>query len=168
MRLLAVKIVIVLLMGLAPTVLQAFELNGIALGGREAEVKKAYPSAFCKPLEWKSAAADRRCDDAKISFGGVPARVTFYLKADAIQAFDLRFDSSGRDRVTALLKSRWGAPISEITESFSRRERNERRIYKVRWAQGKDQALLSVPLNRRRATLSASRGNFDEEIYRVR
>jgi hypothetical protein len=165
---LAVKIVVAVLVGLAPAVGLAFDVNGAALGGREADVKKAYPSAFCKPLDWKSTAADRRCDDARISFGGVPARVTFYLKADAIQAFDLRFDSTERDKVTAQLKSRWGAPLSETTETFGRRERNDRKIYKARWAKGKDQALLTVPLDRKRATLSASRGNFDEEIYRVR
>lgn len=157
-----------LILGLVPAALQAFELNGVALGGREADVKKAHPSAFCKPLEWKSAAADRRCDDARISFGGVTARVTFYLKADAIQAFDLRFDSVERDKVTAQLKSRWGAPLSETTETFGRRERNERKIYKARWVKGRDQAVLTVPLDRKRATLSASRGSFEEEIYRVR
>lgn len=162
------KAVAALLLGFMPAMAQAFDVNGVALGGREADVKKAYPSAFCKPLDWKSAAADRRCDDAKISFGGVPARVTFYLKADAIQAFDLRFDSTERDKVTAQLKSRWGAPLSETTETFGRRERNDRKIYKARWAKGKDQALLTVPLDRKRATLSASRGNFEEEIYRVR
>jgi hypothetical protein len=162
------KTVTSLLLGLLPAMAQAFDVNGVALGGSEADVKRAYPSAFCKPLEWKSAAADRRCDDARISFGGVRARATFYLKADAIQAFDLRFDSSARDKVAAQLKSRWGAPLSEITESFSRRERNDRRIYKARWAKGKDQAVLTVPLDQKRATLSASRGTFDEEIYRVR
>jgi len=163
-----VKAVAVLLLGFMPAMAQAFDVDGVALGGREADVKKAYPSAFCKPLEWKSAAADRRCDDGKITVGGIPASVTFYLKADAIQAFDLRFAASARDQITALLKSRWGAPRSETTETFSRRERNERRIYKARWARDRDQAVLTVPLERKRATLSASRGSFDEEIYRVR
>ena len=153
---------------LLPVVARAFDVNGVALGGREADVKQAYPSAFCRALEWQSAAADRRCDDGKTSFGGVAARVTFYLKADAIQAFDLRFDASQRDKVAALLKSRWGKPVSEATETFSRRDGNERRTYKLRWAKDKDHALLSVPLGQKRATLSASRGNFDEEIYRVR
>ena len=146
----------------------AFDVNGVALGAREVDVKKSFPSAYCKPLDWKSAAADRRCDDGRISFSGVPARVTFYLKGDAIQAFDLRFASSDRDRVTAQLKSRWGAPLSEVTESFSRRERSDRKVHKTRWAKGRDQAVLTVPQEQKRATLSASRGNFDEEIYRVR
>lgn len=162
------KAVASLLLGLVPAMAQAFDVNGVALGGREADVKQAFPSAFCRPLEWKSAAADRRCDDSRISFAGVPAKVTFYLKTDAIQGFDLRFDASQRDKVAALLKSRWGKPVSEATETYSRRDGNERRTYKLRWAKDKDQALLSVPLGQKRATLSASRGNFDEEIYRVR
>lgn len=153
---------------IAPAAARAFDVNGVALGAHEAEVRKAFPSAFCKALEWASRAADRRCDDARISFAGVSARLTFYLKADAVQAFDLRFDSSQRDTVAAQLKSRWGAPASEATESFSRRDGSERRIYKLRWVKGRDQALLTAPLEHTRATLSAARGNFDEEIYRVR
>lgn len=157
-----------LLLGLLPATAQAFDVNGVALGDREADVKKAYPSAYCKPLEWKSAAADRRCDDGRISLGGVPARLTFYLKNDAIQAFDLRFAANDRDKVVAQLKSRWGAPLSEATETFSRRERSDRKVHKTRWAKGRDQAVLTIPQEHKRATLSASRGNFDEEIYRVR
>ncbi len=152
----------------APAVVWAFDLNGVPLGAREADVKRAFPSAYCKPLDWKSRAADRRCDDARIAFGGIRGRVTFYLKADAVQAFDLRFDSRDYEKVAAQLKSRWGAPASEATEAFGRDARAERRIYKARWAKGRDQALLAAPLDRKRATLSASRGNFDEEIYRVR
>src|SRR5262245_52138439 len=72
----------------------AFEVNGVALGGSEQDILKRFPSAHCKALEWKSKAADRRCDDAKIVFaGGIQARVTFYLSRNAIQAFDVRFDT---------------------------------------------------------------------------
>ena len=157
-----------LLLAMAPAAAAAFDINGVALGAREVDVKKVFPSAYCKPLEWASRAAERRCDDARISFGGVPGRVTFYLKSDAIQAFDLRFDSGDRERVATQLKSRWGAPASEATETFSRREGKDHRIYKLRWVKGQDQALLTAPLDHKRATLSAARGNFDEEIYRVR
>jgi hypothetical protein len=157
---------VLLAMQAAPAL--AFDINGVALGGREAEVKKAFPSAHCQPLEWQSRAADRRCDDARIAFAGVPGRITFYLKADAIQAFDFRFAASERDKVAARLKSAWGPPASEATETFVRREGDERKTYKVRWSKGKDQAILAAPISGRRATLSASRGNFDEEIYRVR
>src|SRR5947208_1459373 len=90
----------------------AFDANGVALGGRETEVKKAFPSARCKPLEWRSDAADRRCDDAEITLGGIPARITFYLKRDSIQGFDLRFDTRDLERMSALLKTRFGAPQS--------------------------------------------------------
>ncbi len=60
----------------------AYEISGVGLGGREADVKKAFPSAYCKPLEWKSDAAERRCDDAQISLDGVQTRIPVYLKAD--------------------------------------------------------------------------------------
>ncbi|TAK39553.1 MAG: hypothetical protein EPO29_10895, partial [Betaproteobacteria bacterium] len=57
----------------APAAVWAFDLNGVALGAREADVKQAFLSAYCKPLDWKSRAADRRCDDARIAFGGISA-----------------------------------------------------------------------------------------------
>lgn len=146
----------------------AYDINGVALGGREADVKKAFPSAHCQPLEWKSRAAERRCDDAKIAFAGVPGRVTFYLKGDAIQAFDFRFSANEREKVAAQLKSTWGAPKGEGIETIVRRPGEERKSYRARWTKGKDQAVLAAPVGGRRATLSASRGNFDDEIYRVR
>jgi cytochrome d ubiquinol oxidase subunit I len=37
----------------------AYEINGVKLGGSELDVRKAFPTAHCKPLEWKSNAADR-------------------------------------------------------------------------------------------------------------
>lgn len=146
----------------------AFEANGVALGGHESDVKKAYPSAFCKPLEWKTAAADRRCDDGRIAFGGVQAKITFYLRGDAVQAFDIRFDTRDRDRVASHLKSRWGAPLAEAVETISRKDKDDRRVYKVRWEKGSEHAVLTAQLERKRASLEAWRGNFNEEIYRVR
>ena len=77
---------LVALLAAAPAASAAFELNGVPLGGNEAQVKKAFPSARCKPLEWSSRVADRSCDDAKVAVGGVAARLTVYLKADSIQA----------------------------------------------------------------------------------
>src|SRR4051794_26767652 len=94
----------------------AYDANGVALGAAEKDVKKSFPSALCKPLEWKSNASDRRCDDAKIAFAGVEARVTFYLKGDAIQAFDVRFNTLDLDKVVAHLKSRYGKPASETKD----------------------------------------------------
>ena len=152
---------------LSPAAL-AFDANGVALGGKENDVRKAFPSAFCKPLEWKTGAADRRCDDGQIAFGGVRAKITFYLKADAIQGFDVRFDTKERERVASHLKSRWGAPVAEATETISRKNKEDRRIYKVRWDKGSEHAVLTAQLERKRATLEVWRGNFAEEVYRVR
>ncbi len=145
-----------------------FELNGAALGGSEAEVRKSFPSAHCQALQWKSEAADRRCDDSQIAIGGVKARVTVYLRAGAIQAFDVSFDSAERARVAKHLRTRWGAPLGEAVESISRREGEPRRIYKARWEKGGDHAVLTAQENRKRATLEVWRGGFAEEIYRVR
>lgn len=146
----------------------AYEVNGVTLGGREIEVKKAFPSAHCKPLEWKSDAADRRCDDARISLGGVPARITVFLKTDAVQAMDLRFDTKELDRMKEALRSRWGAPLAEVTETIARKDKEDRKVFKMRWEKGADRAILSAQLEKKRATLEISRGSFPEEIYRVR
>jgi hypothetical protein len=146
----------------------AFETNGVALGGREADVKKSFPSAHCQPLQWKSSAADRRCDDSRIALGGVKARITVYLRADAIQAFDVSFDSAERERIAKHLKGRWGAPMAEATETISRKDKGDRLVYKARWEKGQDHALLTAQLDRKRASLEVWRGNFAEEIYRVR
>lgn len=146
----------------------AYDINGVRLGGREVEVKKAFPSVHCKALEWKSNAADRRCDDARISLGGVQARITVFLKVDAIQAYDLRFDVKELERVKAHLKARWGAPLAEATEVIARRDKEERKVFKMRWEKGADRALLVAQLEKKNATLEVSRGRFPEEIYRVR
>ena len=146
----------------------AYDLNGISLGGREIDARKAMPSANCKALEWKSDAADRRCDDSKISLGGVEARITVFLKADAIQAMDLRFDTKDLDRVKEALRSRWGAPLAEATETISRKDKPDRKVFKMRWERGAERAVLSAQLEKKRATLEISRGTFPEEIYRVR
>jgi hypothetical protein len=164
MRALAVA---VLLAAAAPSAL-AFDANGVALGQKEADVKRAFPAAYCKPLEWKSDAADRRCDDGRASIGGVQAKVTFYLKADVIQAFDLRFSSNDTERIKAHLKSAWGKPLSETTETVSRKGGPGKKLSKARWEKGADRAVLTAAEDRRRAGVEVSRGTFPEEIYRVR
>ena len=63
----------------------AFDANGVKLGDSEAAIKKAFPGIRCKALEWKSDAADRRCDDPKVVFGGVESRVDDLI-ADCTQA----------------------------------------------------------------------------------
>ena len=146
----------------------AFDVNGVKLGAREDAVKKVFPGIRCKPLEWRSDAADRRCDDARIAFASVEARVTFYLKADAVQGFDVRFDNAHLDPVTDYLKRRWGKPFSEGRETISRKNQDPRESYKVLWEHGKDRVLLSSLSTGKRVSLSGSRGNFEEEIYRVK
>lgn len=145
-----------------------FDVNGVKLGDKEEAIKKAFPSVRCKPLEWKSDAADRRCDDAKIAFVAIEARVTFYLKADAVQGFDLRFDQQHVSTVAEYLKKRWGKPFSEGRDTIVRKDKEPRESYKVLWEQGRDRALLSSLSTAKRANLTVSRGNFEEEIYRIR
>jgi hypothetical protein len=149
-------------------VLAAYDANGVALGATEKQVKKVFPSALCKPLEWKSSASDRRCDDAKFAFVGVEARITFYLKNDAVQAFDLRFNTSDLDPVVAHLKKRYGKPASEVKDAIERIGKEPRVTYKVLWEEGKDRATLVAQMEKKRASLTVSRGNWEEEIYRVR
>ncbi len=146
----------------------AFDANDVALGASEKAVTRKFPSAHCKALEWTSRAADRRCDDARVSFGGAEARITFYLRNDAVQAFDVRFESRDAERVVAFLKARYGAPVAETREKPAREGKTPREIYKLRWEEGRDRAVLTAHMDRRRALLSVSRGDFEEELYRVR
>lgn len=152
-----------LLPGLAAAA--GLDVNGVALGASERDVKRAFPLAYCKPLEWQSRAADRRCDDAKASFGGVDGRVTFYLLRDEVQAFDIRFDTRDLERLLPALKSRYGKPASESKDAAAK---GGREIHKVLWESGKDRAVLVSQADKRRSQLTVSRGNFDEEIYKVR
>ena len=151
-----------------PAATAAYDMNGVPLGGNEAQVKKAFPSARCKPLEWSSRVADRRCDDAKIALAGVQARLTVYLRKDSIQALSVRFDVKEREKVVAHLKSRWGAPAGETSETIARKGKDDRRIYKLRWENGNEHALLTAQADRKRASLEAWLGNFADEIYKVR
>jgi hypothetical protein len=162
-----------LLLLLAAGGAMAYDLNGVALGGKELEVKQKFPGARCQTLEWKSKAADRRCDDAKIAFaGGVAGRVTFYLKAGVVQAFDVRFDTRELERVTGFLKKHYGEPLAEARDTIERKDKNPRKFYKARWEKGKgsthDQAVLIAELEKSRSSLLVSRGDFEEEIYKVR
>jgi hypothetical protein len=144
----------------------AYDANDVALGASEKTVASRYPNAYCKPLEWNSRAADRRCDDAKIIFGGVNARITFYLKSGQVQAFDVRFESRDADRLAAFLKSRYGKPLAEIREKGDDQRGGE--LYLVRWENGDERAVLTSQADKRRASLSVSRGDFEDEIYRIR
>jgi hypothetical protein len=144
------------------------DIKDVVLGSKESDVKRQFPSARCKALEWESKAADRRCDDSRVSFGGVEVQVTFYLKKDAVEAFDVRFDTRELDRLVGFLKQRYGAPQSEQKDSYERKGKNARQVYKALWESGKDRAVLTAQLEKRRASMLVSRGGFDEETYRVR
>ena len=146
-----------------------YEINGVALGGKEGDVMRAFPSAHCKALEWKTDAADRRCDDARVALGGAAAKITVFLKAGVIQGYDLSFEIRDLERVKAHLKSRWGAPLAEATEVIARGDKAERKVFKLRWEKGAERAILTAQLDKKkRATLEVSRGNFPEAIYRVK
>jgi hypothetical protein len=146
----------------------AFEANGVPLGGSESSIKQRFPSANCKALEWSSLAADRRCDDSRASIGGVKARITFYLRKDAVEAFDVRFDTGDLERLVEALKKSFGKPVSEGRQKVERDGKPAREFYRAQWKQGNAQAMLQAETGKRRGTLLAYRGNFEEEIYRVR
>ena len=146
----------------------AYDVNGIRLGGGEIDVKKAMPSALCKALEWKSDAADRRCDDAKVAVGGVEARIAVFFKAGAAQAYDIRFDVKDLERIKAHLRKQWGEPLAEATEVIARQGKPDRKVFKMRWEKGADRAVLVAQLEKKRASLEVSRGNFPVEIYQIK
>jgi len=143
----------------------AYDANEVALGASEKVVLKQFPAAHCAPLQWKSKAAERRCDDSKIVLGGVPGRITFYLKRDRVEAFDVRFDAKDAARMAAFLKNRYGAPSNE---SRAKLEGRGDELYKVEWKKGEERAMLTALKEKRRAALTVWRGDFEEEIYRVR
>jgi len=142
----------------------AYDANDVALGASEKAVLKQFPTAHCAPLQWKSKAAERRCDDSKITLGGVPGRITFYLKRDRVEAFDVRVDTKDAERLAAFLKRRYGAPAEESRANLEARGP----IYKVEWKKGEERAVLTSQTEKRRASLTVWRGDFEDEIYRVR
>ena len=150
------------------SVFAAYDADGVPLGASEQQVKKRYPSARCKALEWASQAADRRCDDGKALFAGMETRITFYLKKDAVQAFDVRFDAKFTERMASTLKGRYGKPSAEEREKPDRPDAPPREVYKLLWEGQGERALFTALSDKRRASLLVSRGNFEEEIYRVR
>ena len=136
----------------------AFDANEVTLGSPEKLIKARFPNAHCQALQWLSRAADRRCDDSRITVGGIEARITFYLKKDAVEAFDLRFDSRDLGPFTGFLEKRFGKARSENTE----------KLRKLEWQDNGERAVLTTEQGKRRASLLVWRGNFEEEIYRVR
>ena len=159
------RLVIGLMLAASPA-WAAYDANGIELGVSEKRIGQVFPSAHCKPLQWASNAADRRCDDSKVVFAGVTSRITFYLKEDHVQAFDVRFESRDTERVAAFLRQRYGAPVTERREKTQKKRGGE--VYRVEWERDGEHAVLTSQSEKRRASLTVSRGDFEEEIYRVR
>jgi hypothetical protein len=146
----------------------AYDVRNVTLGAKESDVRRALPSVHCKALEWRSKAADRRCDDSRVAFGGIEVQVTFYLKKDAVEAFDVRFDTVNLDKFVAFLKTRYGAPTAESRDSIERKGKPAREIHKVSWERAGERAVLVAQMEKRRASMLVYRGDFEEEIYRVR
>jgi hypothetical protein len=84
-----------------------------------------------------------------------------------VQAFDVRFEEKELRGVVEHLRQHYGRPEAEGNETFQRRG-DARSVYKVRWVNGQDRAVLSSMAGRRRVDLNVWRGNFDTEIYRIK
>jgi len=108
---------VALILALAAAPAWGFDANGVALGASEADIMAAFPRARCQAMDWKTDAADRRCDEAPGSFGGADARITFFLKNDALQAFDVRFEEKDLRGVLEHLRQRYGRPDTERRSS---------------------------------------------------
>lgn len=162
------KTLLALLSLLAMPAGAAYDVRQINLGASEKDIRHALPSAHCKALEWQSKAADRRCDDSRVDFGGVETRVTFYLRKDTVEAIDVRFDTRQLERFVAFVKGRYGPPQSENRDKIQRDGKKSREVYRALWESPKERAVLTAQLEKRIASMVVSRGNFDEEIYKVR
>src|SRR5918912_3886343 len=141
----------------------ASDANDVKLGATERDIKQRFPNAHCRELEWPSRAAERRCDDSRITFAGVDASVTFYVKKNSVEGFDVRFDQRELDRVVKYLRARYGEPESEVGLPYK-----PDAPAKVEWQAKDEHARLSAEPSRRRASLFVWRGTFEEEIYKVR
>jgi hypothetical protein len=98
----------------------------------------------------------------------VETRFTVFLKAGVIHAYDVRFDIKDLERIKAQLKARWGEPLAEATDVIARQGKPDRKVFKMRWEKGADRAVLVAQLEKKRASLEVSRGDFPAEIYRVK
>jgi hypothetical protein len=136
-----------------------FDANGVRLGAPEKVVKQRFPNAHCQPLQWETRAAERRCDDSRAVLAGMECSVTFYLKGDAVEAFDVRVNTRDVERLTKLAAERYGSPPEE--------KRTEK-VLTRQWRDESERALLSMPEGQRRASLLVWRGTFYDEIYKIR
>jgi hypothetical protein len=144
---------------LAHAAVAAPGFDGLALGASERAVKQRLPDAHCQPLQWQSRAADRRCDDSRAKLAGIEVRITVYLNADSVEAFDVRFDSRDSPAIEKLATAYFGAaPVTRDTE----------KMHTLRWQAKGEHGLLGTQQGQRRASLLIWRGAFYDEIYKVR
>lgn len=148
-----------LLLLLSAPAAAAFDVNEIALGASEDDIRAKFREANCRDLEWPSRAADRRCDDSRVKVGGIDASVTFYLKQGAVEGYDVRFDRGQFERMSKFLLGRYGKPATEKTSGLGAM---------VEWKNKGERARLSAEQGRRRASLLVWRGAFEDELYKVR
>jgi hypothetical protein len=142
---------------LALQAVAAYDANEVTLGASEKQIKQHFPYVNCRALEWPSRAAQRRCDDSRVAFGGIDASITFYLKRDAVEGFDVRVDRREFQRMTQYLSKRYGKPVEASADPA-----------RVEWKNRGERALLSAEQGRPRASLLVWRGAFLDEIYKVR
>jgi hypothetical protein len=148
-----------LLLLLSAPAAAAFDVNEIALGASENDIRAKFREANCRDLEWPSRAADRRCDDSRVKVGGIDASVTFYLKQGAVEGYDVRFDRGQFERMSKFLLGRYGKPATEKSSGLGAM---------VEWKSKGERARLSAEQGRRRASLLVWRGAFEDELYKVR
>jgi hypothetical protein len=150
----------------------AYDANDVTLGATERHIKQRFPNAHCRALEWPSRAAERRCDDSRIRFGGVDASITFYLKRDSVEAFDVRFERREIGPVLKYLETRYGerleARASTAPPAKAESAAKGEAPVTVEWQSKDERARLRSEPGRRRASLFVWRGAFEEEIYKIR
>ena len=83
--------------------------------------------------------------------------MTFYLRRNAVEAFDVRFDHRDLELALMYLRQRYGTPALEGTGPLL-----------AQWKDTAERAVLTSEKGRRRASLLVSRGAFEDEIYKVR
>ena len=135
----------------------AYDVNDLKLGASEKEVLKHFPGAHCRPLEWPTNAADRRCDDSRIKVANLEGSITFYLRQDSVEGFDLRFEKAVLPAMGKHFLERYGKPAIKDQDDI---------VYE--WKAGDERARLTSEKGRRRASLLVWRGTFEDEIYKVK
>jgi hypothetical protein len=66
----------------------------------------------------------------------------------------------------AYLKNRYGAPASEKREKLEKRRESD--LYRLHWQKDGERAVLTAQTDKRRGFFTVSRGDFEEQIYRLR